>query len=159
LFVFFYCSNSFVTLYGIFIPEKIPRLEVITAILSSSYPTICPFFLVKNNKIVSLLTSFLSMLRCICSQRAFRGWSDTPQFLGNRRESLIMYMTKEISVAFTVIDAVVVWVQTCCKFWIFILSLRMNKRYIHILMFFFLITYLTFGKWIYFTYIIELILF
>jgi hypothetical protein len=83
-FVFFYCSNKFVTLYGIFIHEKIPRLEVITGILSSCYPTICPFFL-KKNKIVFLLTSFLSMLRFICSQWAFSGWSDTQQFLSNRR--------------------------------------------------------------------------
>nr|XP_012807734.2 olfactory receptor class A-like protein 1 [Jaculus jaculus] len=51
-FVFFYWLSNFITLYGFYTPEKIPRLEGINAILSSCYPTICPFLLMRNNKII-----------------------------------------------------------------------------------------------------------
>nr|XP_044990164.1 olfactory receptor class A-like protein 1 [Jaculus jaculus] len=57
-FVFFYWLGNFITLYGFYTPEKIPRLEAINAILSSCYPTMCPFILMRNNKIVLARFSF-----------------------------------------------------------------------------------------------------
>nr|XP_044990154.1 olfactory receptor class A-like protein 1 [Jaculus jaculus] len=51
-FVFFYWLSNAVTLYGFYTPEKIPRLEGVIAILSSCYPTMCPFILMRNYKIV-----------------------------------------------------------------------------------------------------------
>ncbi|NP_001160781.1 vomeronasal 1 receptor oryCunV1R1622 [Oryctolagus cuniculus] len=62
-FVFFYLSNNCLTFYGIYASEKNARLEGIGGILSSCYPTFCPFFLMKHNKIILKLTSFLSNMR------------------------------------------------------------------------------------------------
>jgi vomeronasal1 receptor len=56
-FVFFYCSNNIMTLVTFYTPGKIHRLRVISGILSSCYPTICPFLLMKNTKIISQFTS------------------------------------------------------------------------------------------------------
>nr|XP_044990159.1 putative vomeronasal receptor-like protein 4 [Jaculus jaculus] len=69
-FVFFYWLSNFVTLYGFYTPEKIPRLEQVNAILSSSYPTICPFLLMRNNKNILHFTSSLSVLRITHFQRS-----------------------------------------------------------------------------------------
>ncbi|XP_046536968.1 vomeronasal type-1 receptor 3-like [Equus quagga] len=68
-FVFFYSSNNFIALYSFYRPEKIPRLERITGILSSGYPTVCPFVLMKNNKITFRFTSFISKMRPIFSRK------------------------------------------------------------------------------------------
>ncbi|NP_001160674.1 vomeronasal 1 receptor oryCunV1R1513 [Oryctolagus cuniculus] len=62
-FVFFYLSSNCLTLYGFYASEKNTRLEGIGGILASCYPTFCPFFLMKNNKIILKLTSFLSNMR------------------------------------------------------------------------------------------------
>ncbi|NP_001160682.1 vomeronasal 1 receptor oryCunV1R1521 [Oryctolagus cuniculus] len=62
-FVFFYLSNNFLTLYGYYASEKNSRLEGIGGILASCYPTFCPFFLMKHNKIILKLTSFFSNMR------------------------------------------------------------------------------------------------
>ncbi|NP_001160683.1 vomeronasal 1 receptor oryCunV1R1522 [Oryctolagus cuniculus] len=62
-FVFFYLSNNCLTLYGFYASEKNARLEGVGGILSSCYPTFCPFFLMKNNKIIVKLTSILSNMR------------------------------------------------------------------------------------------------
>ncbi|XP_012891591.1 PREDICTED: vomeronasal type-1 receptor 4-like [Dipodomys ordii] len=50
-FVFFYCSHNIANFYSFYTPVKIPTLDVIICILSSCYPTVCPFFLMKNNKV------------------------------------------------------------------------------------------------------------
>ncbi|KAM5207531.1 LOW QUALITY PROTEIN: vomeronasal type-1 receptor 2-like [Hipposideros larvatus] len=63
-FVFCYFSNN-ITLYLLCKPEKNPRLERIPGIISSCYPTICPFMLMKNHKIISKFTSSLSRMRII----------------------------------------------------------------------------------------------
>ncbi|XP_008525782.1 vomeronasal type-1 receptor 3-like [Equus przewalskii] len=70
-FVFFYCANNFITLYLFYRPEKNPRLERITGIISACYPTICPFLLMKR-KIISKFTSFISKMRIPFSERTFR---------------------------------------------------------------------------------------
>ncbi|XP_008525781.1 vomeronasal type-1 receptor 4-like [Equus przewalskii] len=72
-FVFFYCANDFITLYFFYRPEKNPRLERITGIISSCYPTICPFLLMKNNKIFFKFTSPTSKMRTTVSQRTVSG--------------------------------------------------------------------------------------
>ncbi|XP_069919676.1 vomeronasal type-1 receptor 4-like [Oryctolagus cuniculus] len=72
-FVFFYLSNNCLMLYGFFASEKNSRFEVIGGILHSCYPTFCPFFLMKNNKIILKLTSFLSNMRMTHCPRAFSG--------------------------------------------------------------------------------------
>lgn len=69
-FVFFYWLNNTITLCVFYIPEKVPRLERINAVLSTSYPTICPFLLMKNNKIILQFTSSLPVLSINCLQRA-----------------------------------------------------------------------------------------
>ncbi|XP_008708367.2 vomeronasal type-1 receptor 4-like [Ursus americanus] len=48
-FVFFYWSNSFLTIYVCY-KHNVKGLENITIILSHAYPTICPFVLIKNHK-------------------------------------------------------------------------------------------------------------
>uniref|UniRef100_A0A8D2D755 Vomeronasal type-1 receptor n=1 Tax=Sciurus vulgaris TaxID=55149 RepID=A0A8D2D755_SCIVU len=58
-FVFLYFSYNCLTLYSFYASHKIPRLEGLT--LSCCYPTICPFLLIKSNRIVSKFTSFFSM--------------------------------------------------------------------------------------------------
>jgi vomeronasal1 receptor len=62
-FVFFYCANNVMTLFAFYTPEKIPTMEGISGILSSFYPTICPFLLMKNNKIISQFISPLALMR------------------------------------------------------------------------------------------------
>ncbi|XP_036025977.1 vomeronasal type-1 receptor 4-like [Onychomys torridus] len=67
-FVFVYLLNNFITLCGFFAQTKIPRLEVINIILTTCYPTISPFILMKNNKLILQFTSFFS-----CFQSAPHG--------------------------------------------------------------------------------------
>ncbi|XP_003515943.1 vomeronasal type-1 receptor 4-like isoform X1 [Cricetulus griseus] len=71
-FVFIYWLNNFITLSGVFVQVKIPNLEGFNAILATCYPTICPFLLMKNNKLVLQFTSF-SERRMACFQSALRG--------------------------------------------------------------------------------------
>nr|XP_044989219.1 vomeronasal type-1 receptor 4-like [Jaculus jaculus] len=70
-FVFFYWLGNFITLYEFYTPNKIPRLEGINAILSSCYPTVCPFLLMRNNKIIFQFISSFSILRISCTQNTF----------------------------------------------------------------------------------------
>uniref|UniRef100_A0A8D2JMJ6 Vomeronasal type-1 receptor n=1 Tax=Sciurus vulgaris TaxID=55149 RepID=A0A8D2JMJ6_SCIVU len=70
-FVFLYFSHNCFTLYSFYASHKIPRLEGLSGALSSFYPTICPFLLMRNNKIMSQFNSFFSMMRVRGSQRAF----------------------------------------------------------------------------------------
>ena len=73
-FVIFYLLNNFITLYGFYTHERIPTLGVIVVIVSSFYPTLCPFFLMSNNKIILQFISSLSILRIIqLFKRAFGG--------------------------------------------------------------------------------------
>ncbi|KAG3256395.1 vomeronasal type-1 receptor 4 [Ictidomys tridecemlineatus] len=72
-FVFFYFSNNCLTLYLFYAHKKIPSLEGISTVLSSCYPTICPFLLMKNNKIVSQLISSFSLTRITGSHGIFNG--------------------------------------------------------------------------------------
>ncbi|KAM7340292.1 hypothetical protein ACRRTK_000907 [Alexandromys fortis] len=72
-FVIFYWLNNFITLYGFYTHERIPILGVIVVIVSSFYPTLCPFLLMSNNKIILQFISSLSVLRITCFQRAFGG--------------------------------------------------------------------------------------
>ncbi|KAM5236419.1 LOW QUALITY PROTEIN: vomeronasal type-1 receptor 4-like [Ctenodactylus gundi] len=69
-FVFFYCSNNFMTLYSFHRAEKVPVLEGISGVLSSCYPTISPYLLMKNSKIIQIIFS-LPMMRINCCQRVF----------------------------------------------------------------------------------------
>ncbi|XP_059109702.1 vomeronasal type-1 receptor 4-like [Peromyscus eremicus] len=73
LFVFVYLLNNFITLCGFFAQTKIPRLEVINIILTTCYPTISPFLLMKNNKLILQFTSLFSVVRMTCFQSALRG--------------------------------------------------------------------------------------
>ncbi|XP_005414993.2 PREDICTED: vomeronasal type-1 receptor 4-like, partial [Chinchilla lanigera] len=52
-FVFFYGSNNIIMFCLFFRPKKIPGLDRINGVLSSWYPAICPFILMKNKKIIS----------------------------------------------------------------------------------------------------------
>ncbi|XP_012883013.1 PREDICTED: vomeronasal type-1 receptor 90-like [Dipodomys ordii] len=52
-FVFFYCSNNIVTVYSFYTPEKLNKSKAVLVMLSFSYPTLCPFLLMKNNRMVS----------------------------------------------------------------------------------------------------------
>ncbi|XP_074227310.1 vomeronasal type-1 receptor 4-like [Camelus bactrianus] len=68
-FIFFYGLNNFITFYLFYLPKKKPRMENIIGIISSCYPTICPFVLMKNK--ISRFTSSLSQLKMTFSQRTF----------------------------------------------------------------------------------------
>ncbi|XP_027290138.1 vomeronasal type-1 receptor 4-like [Cricetulus griseus] len=72
-FVFFYWLNNFITLSGFCVQAKIPNVEGINAILATCYPTICPFLLMKNNKLVLQFTSSFSERRMTCFQSALPG--------------------------------------------------------------------------------------
>ncbi|XP_021044821.1 vomeronasal type-1 receptor 4-like [Mus pahari] len=65
-FVLIYWLNNSVSLYGFYAKEKIPILESINVILTACYPTICPFLLMKNNKVILQFTSSFSVLRMTC---------------------------------------------------------------------------------------------
>ncbi|NP_001160898.1 vomeronasal 1 receptor cavPorV1R642 [Cavia porcellus] len=71
-FAFFYCSNNFFTFYSLSIHEKIPALEAISAVLSSCFPIISPFFLMRNNKLFSKYFCF-TVMRFICPHTLFSG--------------------------------------------------------------------------------------
>ncbi|XP_076783062.1 vomeronasal type-1 receptor 4-like [Arvicanthis niloticus] len=68
-FVFFYCSNTFVSFYLLYRPKNNPVLDVITRVLSSGYPTICPYVMMNNRKIISEFISSLSNSECFFSTR------------------------------------------------------------------------------------------
>ncbi|CAH7398715.1 vomeronasal type-1 receptor 4 [Phodopus roborovskii] len=68
-FVFFYWLNNFITLSGSYIDERRPTLGAIVVIVSSVYPTLCPFLLMSNNRMISQFFSSLSTLRATCLQR------------------------------------------------------------------------------------------
>ncbi|XP_052570564.1 vomeronasal type-1 receptor 4-like [Peromyscus californicus insignis] len=72
-FVFVYLLHNFITLCGFYAQTKIPRLEVINVILTTCYPTISPFLLMKNNKLILQFTSLFSMVRMTCFQSALYG--------------------------------------------------------------------------------------
>nr|APX52031.1 vomeronasal 1 receptor VN1R-Mmur031 [Microcebus murinus] len=60
IFVLFYSLNNVMTLYIFYAPRKNSKLYPITVLFSSCYPTICPFLLMKNSKIIShIYSSFL----------------------------------------------------------------------------------------------------
>ncbi|XP_042556149.1 vomeronasal type-1 receptor 90-like [Dipodomys spectabilis] len=52
-FVFFYCSNNIVIVYSLYTLEKLNKSKGVLLMLSFSYPTLCPFLLMKNNRMVS----------------------------------------------------------------------------------------------------------
>ncbi|XP_055267020.1 vomeronasal type-1 receptor 4-like [Moschus berezovskii] len=68
-FVFSYCLNNFIAFYLLYLPKKNLEMERITGIISSCYPSLCPFVLMKNK--ISKLTSFLSRMTITFSQRTF----------------------------------------------------------------------------------------
>ncbi|XP_004597254.2 vomeronasal type-1 receptor 4-like [Ochotona princeps] len=72
-FVLFYVANNFVTFYALYSHEKNARLVGITGLLSSCYPAFCPFLLMKNNKIISKMTSSIAMMQITFSPRPFGG--------------------------------------------------------------------------------------
>ncbi|XP_042556150.1 vomeronasal type-1 receptor 41-like [Dipodomys spectabilis] len=72
-FVFFYCFNNIANFYSFHTAVKIPTLDVIICIVSSCYPTVCPFFLMKNNKILSKCKLSLSLIGSTGCHKAFNG--------------------------------------------------------------------------------------
>ncbi|XP_041510985.1 vomeronasal type-1 receptor 2-like [Microtus oregoni] len=72
-FVILYWLNNLITLYGVYAPTKFLNLEAVNAFWAACYPTICPFLIMKNNKLILHFTSSFSALRMTCFQRAHRG--------------------------------------------------------------------------------------
>ncbi|XP_028634114.1 vomeronasal type-1 receptor 2-like [Grammomys surdaster] len=72
-FVLIYWLNNSVTLYGFYTNEKIPRLQSINTILTTCYPTICPFLFMKNNKAILQFFSSFSRLRMTCFLSSLHG--------------------------------------------------------------------------------------
>ncbi|XP_028634113.1 vomeronasal type-1 receptor 4-like [Grammomys surdaster] len=72
-FVLTYWLNNSITLYGFYTREKNPRLETIDTILTTSYPTICPFLLMKNNKVILQFASSFPVLRMTCFHCSLNG--------------------------------------------------------------------------------------
>ena len=72
-FVIFYWLSNFITLYGFYSQTKIPRLEGLNAFWVTCYPTIFPFLIMKNNKLILHFTSSFTALRMTCFQRALHG--------------------------------------------------------------------------------------
>ncbi|XP_037367621.1 vomeronasal type-1 receptor 4-like [Talpa occidentalis] len=54
-FAFFYWINTFLTVYLVFTNENKEQLENFSNFISSCYPTICPFLLIKNENRISRL--------------------------------------------------------------------------------------------------------
>ncbi|XP_008821049.3 vomeronasal type-1 receptor 96-like, partial [Nannospalax galili] len=65
-FVFFFWGNNFVTLYEFYAHEKMTSLRGFNTVLTTCYPTISPFLLMKNSKVISQFTSSQSLLRITC---------------------------------------------------------------------------------------------
>ncbi|XP_076783536.1 vomeronasal type-1 receptor 4-like [Arvicanthis niloticus] len=63
-FVFFYCSNTFVTFYSLYRPKSRPVLDLIGGVLSSGYPTVCPYVLLNNRKLISKFVSSFLDFKC-----------------------------------------------------------------------------------------------
>uniref|UniRef100_Q5J3M8 Vomeronasal type-1 receptor n=1 Tax=Rattus norvegicus TaxID=10116 RepID=Q5J3M8_RAT len=72
-FVLTYWLNNSVTLYGFYSNDKFPKLGSINSLLMTSYPTICPFLLMKNNKVILQFISSFSVLRMTCFQSLLHG--------------------------------------------------------------------------------------
>ncbi|XP_032750336.1 vomeronasal type-1 receptor 2-like [Rattus rattus] len=72
-FVLIYWLNNSVTLYVFYAKEKIPKLESVNSLLTTCYPTICPFLLMKNNKVILQFISSFSVLRMTCFQSSLHG--------------------------------------------------------------------------------------
>ncbi|XP_008593186.1 PREDICTED: vomeronasal type-1 receptor 3-like [Galeopterus variegatus] len=68
-FVFFYLINSFLTIYLTFASEKNWDLDKFSDFISSCYPTICPFLLIKNKNIISRLSSMRIRIRILSFKR------------------------------------------------------------------------------------------
>ncbi|XP_008591948.1 PREDICTED: vomeronasal type-1 receptor 3-like [Galeopterus variegatus] len=62
-FVFFYLINTFLTPYLSFASEKNWDLDKFGDFISSCYPTICPFLLIRNENIISRLTFIRTSIR------------------------------------------------------------------------------------------------
>ncbi|XP_012891596.1 PREDICTED: vomeronasal type-1 receptor 94-like [Dipodomys ordii] len=52
-FVFFHCSNNIMIVYSLYTLEKLNKYKAVLVMLSFSYPTLFPFLLMKNNRMVS----------------------------------------------------------------------------------------------------------
>ncbi|XP_069856518.1 vomeronasal type-1 receptor 3-like [Dipodomys merriami] len=52
-FVFFHCSSNIMIVYSLYTLEKLNKSKGVLVMLSFSYPTLCPFLLMKNNRMVS----------------------------------------------------------------------------------------------------------
>ncbi|XP_031240035.1 vomeronasal type-1 receptor 4-like [Mastomys coucha] len=72
-FVFFYCSNTFVTFYSLHRPKSSPVLDLISGVLSSGYPTVCPYVLLNNRKLISKFISSFSDFKCAFCARGCHG--------------------------------------------------------------------------------------
>lgn len=72
-FVLIYWLNNCFTLYSFYSSERIPRVESINAILTTCYPTICPFLFMKNNKVILQFISSFSIQRMTCFQSSIHG--------------------------------------------------------------------------------------
>ncbi|XP_028360578.1 vomeronasal type-1 receptor 3-like [Phyllostomus discolor] len=64
-FIFFYCTNSFLTLYTHLGNNRNWQLENVNAFISSCYLTICPFVLMKNEKRIARV-NFINCRSRIC---------------------------------------------------------------------------------------------
>ncbi|XP_028360576.2 vomeronasal type-1 receptor 3-like [Phyllostomus discolor] len=64
-FIFFYCTNTFLTIYQHLGNNRNWQLENVNAFISSCYPTICPFVLMKNEKRIARV-NFINSRSRIC---------------------------------------------------------------------------------------------
>lgn len=72
-FMFFYWSNTFVTFYSLYQPKSSPVLDLISGVLSSGYPTVCPYVLLNNRKLISKFISSFSDFKCTFFIRGCHG--------------------------------------------------------------------------------------
>ncbi|XP_058588623.1 vomeronasal type-1 receptor 1-like [Neofelis nebulosa] len=66
-FVFFYWTNTFFTVYLVYLAKKNYQLEKFSNFFSSCYPTICSFFLIKNENRISGIRVMKTRIRIFSS--------------------------------------------------------------------------------------------
>ncbi|XP_028360577.1 olfactory receptor class A-like protein 1 [Phyllostomus discolor] len=88
-FIFFYWTNSFLTTYLLFGNKRNWQLEKVNNFISSCYPTICPFVLMKNENRISRVNFINSRSRIFFLESKLNDPMNTPEHLSSQKDSFI----------------------------------------------------------------------
>ncbi|XP_045689706.1 LOW QUALITY PROTEIN: vomeronasal type-1 receptor 3-like [Phyllostomus hastatus] len=95
-FIFFYWTNSFLTAYPQFGNKRNWQLENVNAFISSCYPTICPFVLMKNENRISRVNFMNRRTRIFFHESKLNDPMNTPQHLSSQQDSFICVQSHKV---------------------------------------------------------------